>query len=182
MNGPNVTDATDSPREMNWKLLRPYQRGLQVAGWVVIAYWLFMVAVGIFLLVPAANLFPNRRTPWEICREEFGYLRMWLCPGLALLVLAQLIRCLTEKEYSPGRMLRNGHWVLFLYGTLLLVRFFLRAVREIQTVPSTDLWNNILVFVPFTAAPLIVKALLAFGAALILRRLVLIIEESKTLV
>jgi hypothetical protein len=180
MNGPNVTVATDSPREMNWKLLRPYGRGLQVVGWMVIAFFVLNIAFGIYVLLPGSKTFPGL-TLWSVCMEEFDYVRWYLCPGFVLLVLAQLIRCLTEKEYFPGGMLRYGHWVLFLYGTLLLVRLSWR-VTGLAWNDNTQSPPDVFSFVVLFASPLIVRAILVFGVALILRRLVSIVEESKTLV
>lgn len=190
MNGPNDTNSTDSPREMNWKLLRPYERGLQVVGWLLTAYFAFAVVGFFYQYLFLAGVPPgtfDAVTSFDLVMVIPETARESLLPGLVLLILAQLIRCLTEKEYSPGRMLRHGHWILLLYGTLLLVRASWRGYSRIgQSLDllgrPVDLSTSVFSFVYFTAAPTLVKTVLVFGVALILRRVVSIIEESKTLV
>lgn len=173
MNGPSATNATDSPREMNWKLLRPYARGLQIAGWAMVAAFVcrcigrgfdrFLVFDGYtpFGVLLSAGIGLE-------CREV-------LFPGLVILVVAHLMRWLGDHERGPSMLLRHGHWVFFFYGAVLLV--FLTESVYGWASPSES--GAIAVGIVKWFVPTAIEALVYFAIGLALRRLVLAIEATK---
>ena len=101
--------------------------------------------------------------------------------GLVVLGVAQFIRYLCETEYKPGWILRHGEKILYLYAALRVIRitflFFVDAkimADSIYYSPWGFLVDNVL--------PVVASALILVGLAQILRRVMPIIEESKTLV
>lgn len=174
MNEFQDTSTTGGPRQIDWSLLRPYARGLQIVGWALVALFFGNVLSILFV-------FGRDSTAAEILRAGFMELRQTLFPGLIVLVLAQLMRCLADRECSPGRFLRHGHWILLLYGVLLLESLAVWAYSFSPYGSRPPEQRGVLMAL-MACSPILVRAIIVIGAALVIRRLVSIIEESKTLV
>jgi hypothetical protein len=101
--------------------------------------------------------------------------------GLVLLGVAQFIRYLFETEYKPGWILCHGEKILYLYAALRVIRiaflFFVDAKRMGDSIYYSP-WG----FLEANGLPVVASALILVGLAQILRRVMPIIEESKTLV
>jgi len=101
--------------------------------------------------------------------------------GLVVLGIGQFIRHLFETESKPGWILRHAEKILYLYAALNIlfagyaVRTTYIAWREFPM--KVALSNGFLYLVPPLA-----QALLLIGLAQIVRRIMPVIKESKTLV
>ena len=101
--------------------------------------------------------------------------------GLVVLGVAQFIRYLFETEYKPGWILRNGDKVLYLYAALRIVMItylFFRNAKIMGNSSYYSAWG----FLEANFLPVLAGALIFVGLAQILRRVMPVIEESKTLV
>jgi len=116
------------------------------------------------------NYFKNM--PWGIIT--------FLPTGCLVLGLAQFIRYLFDDEYKPGWILRNAVQFVYLYAFVLAVILAIFCVIECSRYPNQ--WYEIayrgLSFVFYGGG----KVIFLVGLAQILRRIMPIIEESKSLV
>jgi hypothetical protein len=97
--------------------------------------------------------------------------------GIGLLGLVQFIKYLVERDYKPGWILRHGDMILYLYALLSIlsdVWVYMNAPTYSSLIFSTSLF-----VILFSAA---VKVLILVSLGQVLRRILPVIEESKTLV
>ena len=99
--------------------------------------------------------------------------------GIGILGLAQFIRYLVERDYKPGWILRHGEMFFYLYALLTIL-----SVVWLYTIAPSDrsaymYRGGAVILIVFSTA---VKVLILVGLGQILRRLMPIIEESKSLV
>lgn len=100
--------------------------------------------------------------------------------GLGILGLVQFIRYLVEEDYKPGWILRHGYMFFNLYALFIIVS----VVWVYTTIPgflslssSTEVFKILMIVFSIT-----VRVLILVGLGQILRRILPVIEESKTLV
>ncbi len=101
--------------------------------------------------------------------------------GLVVLGVAQFIRYLFETEYKPGWILRHGEKILYLYAALRVIRITFILFGDAKRMGDSiyySLWESLVA----NGLPVVASALILVGLAQILRRVMPIIEESKTLV
>jgi hypothetical protein len=123
---------------------------------------------------------------WPYTSENFIYASVsfvfeFVLPGLIALLLAQLVRYMLESDYKPAWILLYGDKILYVYAALLtgqnaLIYYALRVGLLGEQGPGHLLLAQPLV------VPLVVKILILVGLGQILRRLLPVVEESKTLV
>jgi hypothetical protein len=99
--------------------------------------------------------------------------------GIGILGLAQFIRYLVERDYKPGWILRHGEMFFYLYALLTIL-----SVVWVYTIApsdfSPDMYSGVSVILVVISTA--VKVLILVGLGQILRRLMPVIEESKSLV
>ena len=100
--------------------------------------------------------------------------------GLAILGFVQFIRYLIEEDYKPGWILRHGDIFFYLYALFII----LSVVRVFTTIPGflslssyTGVFKILMIVFSIT-----VRVLILVGLGQILRRILPVIEESKSLV
>ena len=101
--------------------------------------------------------------------------------AIVLLGLAQFVRYLYEGEYRPGLILRHGGKVLYIYAIALIASPFLTfyfRMREYGYAGTANLFEYLL----GVNLPDIAKALIFIGMARVLKRMMPMVEETKTLV
>lgn len=170
--------------EKNRRLLRFYCLAARIFGWVLICggtIWFLL-----FVLVTLAVSDAAGTIGWPYTSENFlyssvSYVFEFALPGLIALLVAQLIRYMLENEYTPGWILRYGDKVLYVYAALLigqnvLIYYILHVVLLGKNSPGR------LLLVQPLVVPLATKILILVGLGQVLRRLMHVIEESKTLV
>jgi len=101
--------------------------------------------------------------------------------GLVLLGLAQFVRYLSENDYQPGWIFRHGDKVLYLYAAALIISPFLDYYFQMTVIRNVSAVSLLLYFLS-AVLPAVAKALIFVGMAQILKRIVPMIEESRTLV
>ncbi len=101
--------------------------------------------------------------------------------GLVVLGVAQFIRYLFETEYKPGWILRHGEKVLYLYAVLRVIRIVFLFFVNARTM-GDSIYYSPWGFLVLNGLPVVASALILVGLAQILRRVMPIIEESKTLI
>ena len=101
-------------------------------------------------------------------------------PGLFLLGISKLITCLIDINFKPNWILKSSDKIIYLYVVLLIINFIFFSIYQTEAIVASP-HHYLTTWIPsaiFTS----VKALLWVGMAQVLRRIVPIIEESKSLV
>jgi hypothetical protein len=97
---------------------------------------------------------------------------------IGILGLAQFIKYLFEKNYKPGWILRHGDMFFYLYALLTILEAVWIYMTNYHS-PSSDIRVD-MGFV--TVFSIVVKVMALVGLGRILRHLMPVIEESKSLV
>jgi len=165
--------------EKNRKLLLFYYWAARIGGWVFLFYASLVAAGKSFALATRIgdwqefNRFLQHDVPW-------GAFSDGLPTGLLALGIAQLIWYLLETDHQPGWILRNADKLLYVYTAILIGYYCWMCVTEVS-LHFNEPYDFPLRLV-FTAAFILVKLLALVGLAEMLRRLLPVIEESRTLV
>lgn len=123
----------------------------------------------------------SRLGNWRAMKEEIDHMPngifMFIFSGLIALGVSQFIYYLIEPDYKPGRILRHGDKILLAYAVWTvgeLVWAFMFSPHH----QGYGFYLDVLLAVLVTAG----KVLILVGLAQILRRVLPMIEETKTLV
>lgn len=165
--------------EKNRKLLRFYYWVMRVGGWMLLGLALLAAAGHSVALV-------SRISDWDEFHRYFQLDMPWgmftnLFPtGLLVLGMSQLIRYLLETDRKGGWILRNADKLLYVYTAILICFYCERAVNEVilHFNEPHDFPLRLIILVIF----ILVKLLVLVGVAEMLRRLLPMIDESRTLV
>lgn len=158
----------------NRKMLEFYCLAARIIGWALMLMPPAFIALALLWNQLGGQ---TRLPPPEISLAHIGYFML----GLIVLGIGQFIRHLFQTESKPGWILRHGDKILYLYaaftvvgaGSIIRMMFYLGREYPIKYVISTGF-----LFLP----PALAKAFVLIGLAHILRRIMPVIEESKTLV
>jgi hypothetical protein len=156
--------------EKNKGLLKFYCVAARIIGWV--------------LLITAATQTVSNLSGYSSFSIPFVmpitfFIRILI--GLVVLGVAQFIRYLFETEYKPGWILRHGEKILYLYAVLRVIRIVFLYFVDAKTM-GDSIYYSPWGFLVSNVLPVVASALILVGLAQILRRVMPIIEESKTLV
>lgn len=187
--------------EKNRRLLQFYCVAARVIGWMLIV----LAVIGILVIesylswlrsASEKSYIHDRYLGFYIVPIQFFYFTL----GLVALVVAQLIQYLIEREYKAGWILRHGDKILYACAVLLVGSAVVNSVRNFDrliwflergdpgvwswmyfVLPERYIWSwRFFLLLPVLLA--IAKALILVGLGQIWRRIIPIIEESKTLV
>ncbi|MFC1677709.1 hypothetical protein ACFL3G_11700 [Planctomycetota bacterium] len=100
--------------------------------------------------------------------------------ALLLRGISQFVKCLFEINFKPNWILRFADKIIYLYAIFLLVSLILAALYKTSTIEISAHHYFVTLILP--AMFRIVKILLWIGVGLVSKRIVPIIQESKTLV
>jgi hypothetical protein len=161
-------------------LLRLYSIAGRIIGWTLLVggiIW-FMQAVAGPLAIGGSNI-----SLLQAIIDSFAF--DFYLPGLIALGLSQFIRYMIEPEGRPGLLLRAGDKVLYGFAFLTVIGAlyeygFNTEVLYSDLVAESErarLW-----FLEVMVVPTIGKVMILVGLGIILRKLLPVIEESKTLV
>ena len=163
--------------EKNKGLLKFYCVAARIIGWVLV-----ILSAMPSLLIPyiahrglrfyeySPEMVPMLGALLEVL---FGRLPL----GVIVLGVAQLIRYVSERKYQPAWLLRHGTGILYLFAVLMFVGPVIRycvLLPAIKPVDSSSIVMHLLADVA--------KMLILIGLADILKRVMPVIQESKTLV
>jgi hypothetical protein len=167
--------------EENRGLLKFYGVAARVIGWVLICggtIWFLLFVLCILAARDAAGELVWPHTTENATYAISAVIFDFVFPGLIVLVLAQLLKSLIEDGGQIGRLLRFGDVILYMYAGLLIGR----AVLMYQVGLPGKYGAGHLLFAQPLVIPLIAKVLIIVGLAQILRRMLPILEEWKSLV
>jgi hypothetical protein len=165
--------------EQNKRLLKFYCAAALIIGWLLIAGgFLWFIPTLMFL-----NIDDLYKGADAILYAVSAMLFDFLLPGLIALGVVQFIRYLFEDTAKPGRILRNAHWFFYIYAVFLILKTYLRyfwnSTWYAEVIESET--SRLLFIQPFLL-PTVAKVLILVGLGQIIRRILPVIEESKTLV
>jgi len=163
--------------EKNRPLLRSYHVGARIIGWLLL---IGVIVVPIVQPLSGLSLNSERRS-LSIYLSIEQIIQGYLLLGLVLLGLAQFVRYLYDSEYRPGLMLRHGGKVLYIYAVVLITSPFVHLYFRIRAYGYTGI-GNLFEYLLGMNLPDIAKALIFIGIAKVLKRMMPMLEESKTLV
>jgi hypothetical protein len=165
--------------EKNGRLLSFYYWAAKIGGWVLLS-WAVLIAAGkSFALATRIgdwqefNRFLQHDVPW-------GAFSIGLPTGLLAIGISQLIWYLIETDHQPGWILRNAYKLLYAYAVILITYYCWMGTTDVIShfnEPYDFPLRSILI-----ALFILVKLLVIVGLAELLRRLLPVMEESRTLV
>ncbi len=165
--------------EKNRRLLRFYCETLRTIASVILILQLIAVcAMTIFALLSKFGLWPGTK-PFNMVIITFlpSYLKaifFWI----GILGLAQFVRYLYENDYLPGWILRHGDMFFYLYALLTI----LEVVWIYMTNDHSPSLYTQAIKISGSVLGTAVKVMVLVGLGQILRHLMPVIEESKSLV
>lgn len=167
--------------EKNKKLLKVYCVMAQVIGWVLMLggfIWFVLIMGGPSPVFTEAG---SARGEVDIILYTASSLIFdFFFPGLIALGVTQFIRCLLESEYKPGFILRHNQAFLYSYAWFLLGYALFR--NSFYNFVYGEIAFSGLLFAQPLLLPIAAKFLILIGLGQILKRILPVIEESKTLV
>jgi hypothetical protein len=165
--------------EKNRRLLRFCCDALRSIGQIVLLLGVLSVC-GITTLVLLSK-FGNWHAPKSfemiIAKMPLAAFNIFFI-GIGILGLAQFIKYLFERNYKPGWILRHGDMFFYLYALLTILEAVWIYMTNYHS-PSSDIRVD-MGFV--TVFSIVVKVMALVGLGRILRHLMPVIEESKSLV
>ena len=170
--------------EKNRRLLKFYYTTARIFGWVLLCggtIWFLMFVLLTLAVDAAAGTMGWPNTIDNFVYSSSSYVFEFVMLGLVALLVAQLIRYMLESESTQGRILRFGDKILYVYAVLLIVQNTLVHYIINPELLST-LKPGFFILIKPLILPLATKVLILVGLGQILRRLLNVIEESKTLV
>ena len=170
--------------EKNRQLLKFYCTAARIFGWVLLCggtIWFLMFVLLTLAVDDAAGEIGWPHTLDNFVYSISSYVYEFAMLGLVALLVAQLIRYMLEIKYTPGHILRCGDKILYIYAAFLiiqttLVHYILNPELLSTLKPGHFIFNTPLI------VPMATKVLILVGLGQILRRILNVLEESKTLV
>ena len=159
--------------ENNRRLLQIYYTAALIIGWALIA---------VSPLGTIAALSGNESLSENALAILFVLQGITLNPlilGLLLLGTAQFIRCVSEAEYKPGWILQHGSTVLYAAAFIVLMSCVVNYLFLVFSFSGYS-FQTLKFFT--SLIPALAKFLILVGLGKILRRILPVIEESKTLI
>ena len=165
--------------EKNKRLLLTYYWIMRIGGWAFLAL-AFLAATGHSIALA------SRYGDWQEFSRYYHHDVPWgtftngLPAGLLALGVAQLIRYLLEADRKPDWILRNSHKLFYAYTAILALYYCWGGINEVivHFNEPHDFPLRLIMLVVFLS----VKLLTLVGVAEILRRLLPMFDESRTLV
>lgn len=163
--------------EKNKSLLRSYCLSARIIGWLLI-----IMALIVAVVKPLYGFQVDKKFQLFMIYSLYQQLALsFVLLGIIVLGLAQFVRYLYESEYQPGLILRHGDKVLYLYALAMVAGPVLHYFFQMKVFGYARLDSLLLSFLALLL-PAVARALIFVGMAKVLKRMVPIIEESKTLV
>jgi len=151
--------------------------GVQVVGWAVIVMgvvWFAMFASGY-----EDEAIARRGTIESLVSAISCFSFDFMFVGLAAVIFGQLARYVFDKGYKQPVMLRISNKMLYLFAVLTIFWAVFRYLVYVQTFESVSAQK---LFTQPLILPTIGKVLILVGLGLILKRIIPIIDEYKSLV
>jgi len=165
--------------KQNKRLLRFYCTTALIIGWLLI--------IGGFLwfipTIMSLNIDDLYKGADAILYAVSAMLFDFLLPGLIALGVVQFIRYMFEDKTKPGCILRNADRFFYMYAAFLIARkYFQYSWNSVWYAEVIESEMSRLLFIQPFLLPTVAKVLILVGLGQIIRRIIPVIEESKTLV
>ncbi len=170
--------------EQNRRLLKFYRIAARIIGWVLICggtIWFLIYMFCILAAMDAAGELVWPPALKNIIYSSSSYVFEFLFPGLIAIIVAQLLAYIIADESKRPRLLQYGQFILYAFAAFVVGRAILHYC----------LWHGIvfegqnttgLLFIQPLIVPVAAKVLILVALAQVFRRILPVIEESKTLV
>jgi hypothetical protein len=157
--------------EKNERFLRVCGKIAKFTGLLLVVFTVYQIVGGIFMVFQS-NL------PLEY--DSFLYLRMykWIFTILLLLGINQLIKGLLETDFRPNWILKFADKIIYIYAFCLFITFTYITILEWPDQNYKFKWLTTMFF----TISMLIKILLWIGLGQVVKRILPIIQESKTLV
>jgi len=166
----------------NKSLLTFYRKLARSVGWVLLAGGLIWFLVFIFWILAVKDAAGDLSLPGlhaNMLYAIMSFLNDFALPGLIALVLSRLLQFIMVSDDKGGWILQQGHWILYGFAIVIVGEVILKMSLMPETLDPDSLG---LVFVSPLLVPMLARILILVGLGQILRRIIPVIEESKTLV
>ncbi len=163
--------------ENNKPLIKIYCIAARIIGWGI----LILAGTGVIIQILAGDILYGKYAANYRPLFVKSVLFDGVLPGILILGISQFIRYLFESEYKPGFLLRHGDKILYLYAFLLMAG----VVWHYLILSMMEMGINFTRMIPAVLASLVLivpKILILIGLAQVVKRILPVIEESKTLV
>jgi hypothetical protein len=164
--------------EKHRRLLQAYCLIARILGWFLILGGVFWVALVRRNMVGGLPHIPDIL---KISYALQAVILNFVFLGLVALGVAQFIKYVFAREDQPGFLLRIGDKILYVYAGLLILGAILTWVFQMLAIKAAAVPTFLISFAGLLL-PAMVKALILIGLGKILKRVIPVIEESKTLV
>ena len=162
--------------ENNKPWLKLYCTTARIVGWGI----LIIAGAGtIFQILVTNILFGDHTIPYRLSVVK-SVLFDGVLPGIIVLGIAQFIRYLFESEYKQGYILRHGDKILYLYASLLIAGGVWQFLIVNINMMSIGITRMLLMLASMVLT--VPKVLILVGLAQVVKRIMPVIEESKTLI
>lgn len=173
--------------EVNSRWIRSYMASAKICGWVLVCFGIAHEAEYTFLAITKPDhlmaFLPGTSPAWAIYYMLYQPVEKYLITGLLALVVAQLLQFLLSTTNRPGWFLLNGEWILYGLASLMGLPFIVMLSR----VPDLNLERTGSIFygIGMVLAPELmsaaIKIMIALGLGQVIRRVLPVIIESKSL-
>jgi hypothetical protein len=167
--------------EKNRRLLSLLCGVARIGGWLLLGTALLAVAGKSVALI-------SRIGDWvefkKFCMTDvpWGMFSEFIPTGLMALGVAQFFKYLLEEDSQPGWILRNADKLLYLYAGILLAFFIWAGSADVIFQFENRGRYDWIITVATYLFLICIKVLALVGLAEVLRRLLPVMEESRTLV
>ena len=162
--------------EQNRRLLKTCCVAAKIFGWLLLLFGSLATVGHSFALM-------TRIGKWDLFYDYFESMPWNVIGGVAFGVLAlgvgQFIRFVIDEDCRPGWILRNAQQILYVYAVFVGVFIIIMSV---MAFPNWENWGEITIRLLGRTIHGAGKILLLIGIALVLKRIMPVIEESRTLV
>lgn len=164
--------------EKHRALLKLYCIVAGIIGWLLIIGGVFW-----FLLTVSSIDTSTAQRPDGLMYVISSMLFDFVLPGLIALGVMQFIRYVFADTDKPGWLLGMADWLFYWYAVFLIFKTYFKYIWYSDWyAEAISLETSRLLFVQPFLLPTVAKVLILVGLGQILRRLLPVIEESKTLV
>ncbi len=159
------------------RLLRFFCRAVHLLGWLLVTAGVIWFGMFVGDRGGETNQRMDELELLMIAISVFSFDFFFI--GLVAVILSQFARYVFDRQYKPGLMLRCGDKILYFFVVIGIYWAGFRYVLYVKTVEDS--------FLRFWLAqplilPTVVKVLILIGLAQILKRVMPVIEEYKSLV
>jgi len=160
--------------EQSKQSLRIYGSVLRIVGWLVLVGATAYAVVGFVEIISKRTSEVKELFFLMALSSEVGACIL----GVIILGLAQLLRYLFTDLNRPGWILRHGHWILYIYAIVVVSQIVIRYFYLMLLVHCPEWYVLLIPEIVIPAA----KVLMLVGLGFILKRIMPIIKEARTLV